>query len=137
MRKCAKISITYSDFRNFDRNPNNSSPELNKTKNANVPNENSFQGLLKTCNLSPLSIAETEKNALKRPKPLSLSYTGNTEKSGCTFVSSFEILLLETAVIATVWLMIQLEDFPTSLLATVLQLIEQFDQCLNKQRKDS
>ena len=36
------------------------------------------------------------------------------------------LLLLETAVIALIWVMIQLEAFLTPLLATVLQLKEQF-----------
>ena len=35
------------------------------------------------------------------------------------------LLLLVTAIIATVWVMIQLDVFPMPLLATVLQLIEQ------------
>ena len=48
----------------------------------NVPNERSFQGLSKICNLSLLSISETEKYALKRPDPLSESYKGKTLKSG-------------------------------------------------------
>ena len=53
----------------------------------NVPNERSFQGLSQTCNLSLLSISETEKYALKRPDPLSESYKGKTLKSGnfCKF----------------------------------------------------
>ena len=42
------------------------------------------------------------------------------------------VLLLETVVIVPVWAMIQLEVFLTPLLATVLQLIEQFNQCINK-----
>ena len=52
-----------------------------------TPNESSFQGLSKTCNLSLLSISETEKYALKRPDPLSESYKGKTLKSGnfCKF----------------------------------------------------
>ena len=37
-------------------------------------------------------------------------------------------LLLETAVIALIWVMIQLKAFLTPLLATVLQLKEQFNQ---------
>ena len=48
----------------------------------NVPNGRSFQGLSKTCNLSLLSIPETEKYALKRPDPPSESYKGKTLKSG-------------------------------------------------------
>ena len=74
--------------------------------------------LLKSCNLLILSIPETEKNALKRPEPLSESYTGNTQKSGLiskiTFPPFFApvsaaLLLLETAVIAPVWVMFMLE----------------------------
>ena len=38
---------------------------------------------------------------------------------------SAALLLLETAVIAPVWVLIKLEAFLTALLATVLQLIEQ------------
>ena len=41
-----------------------------------------MKGLSKTCNLSLLSISETEKYALKRPDPLSESYKGKTLKSG-------------------------------------------------------
>ena len=53
----------------------------------NVPNESSIQGLSKTCNLSLLSISETEKYALKRPDPLSESYKGKILNSGnfCEF----------------------------------------------------
>ena len=51
-------------------------------RNANVPNERSFQGLSKTCNLSLLSISETEECALKCPEPLSEIYQGKTLKSG-------------------------------------------------------
>ena len=43
------------------------------------------------------------------------------------------LLILGTAFIATVWVMIQLEVFLTPWLATVLQLIEQFNHCLPKQ----
>ena len=42
------------------------------------------------------------------------------------------LLLLETAVIAPSWVMIQLEVYLTPLLATVLQLKEQFNQRLPK-----
>ena len=56
-------------------------PHLFKTENANIPDERSFQGLFKTCNLSLLSIPETEQIALKRPEPLLESYTGKTYKS--------------------------------------------------------
>ena len=89
-----------------------------RLRNANVPNGSSFQGLLRICNISLLSIPGTEKNALKRPKPLSKSYTGKTKKSGiiCKFIFpplfepvSAALLLLETAVIAPVWIMILLE----------------------------
>ena len=41
---------------------------------------------------------------------------------------SAAILLLETAVIALIWVMIQLKAFLSPLLATVLQLKEQFNQ---------
>ena len=41
---------------------------------------------------------------------------------------SSALLLLETAVIALIWLMIQLKAFLALLLATVLQLKEQFNQ---------
>ena len=47
------------------------------------------------------------------------------------------LLLLETAVIVPVWIMIQLEAYLTPLLATVLQLLEQFNQCLPKYHQDS
>ena len=40
--------------------------------------------------------------------------------------------LLETAVIAPIWVVIQLEVFLTPLLVTVLQFKEQFNQCLPK-----
>ena len=58
---------------------------------TNVPNERSFQGVSKTCNLSLLSNSETEKYALKRPDPLSESYKGMTLKSGnfCEIFSAF------------------------------------------------
>ena len=107
----------------------------------NVPNQRSLQGLSKTCNLSLLSISETEKNALKRPDPLSESYKGKTFKSliflKIIFPPFFEpvlaaLLLLETAVIALIWVMIQLKAFLTPLLATVLQLKEQFNHRLPK-----
>ena len=87
-----------------------------------------------------MSILETEKYALKRPDPLSESYKGKTLKSGnfckIIFPAFFEpvsaaLLLLETAVIALIWVMIQLEAFMTPLLATVLQLKEQFNQRLS------
>ena len=62
----------------------------------------------------------------------------NQEKF-CIFVSpafiksvSAALLLLETVVTVTVWVKIQLEAFLTPLLATVLQLIEHFIQCLTK-----
>ena len=42
---------------------------------------------------------------------------------------SAALSLLEAAVFATVWVMIQLEAFLTPLLAIVLQLLEQFNQC--------
>ena len=42
------------------------------------------------------------------------------------------VLLLETAVIALFWVMIQLVAFLTPLLATVLLLIEHINQCLPK-----
>ena len=45
---------------------------------------------------------------------------------------SAALLLLEKAVIALIWVMIQLEAFLTLLLATVLQLREQFNQRLPK-----
>ena len=45
---------------------------------------------------------------------------------------SVVLLLLETAVTAPFWVMIQLVAFLTPLLATVLLLIEQFNQCLPK-----
>ena len=45
---------------------------------------------------------------------------------------SAALLLLETAVIALIWVMIQLEAFLTPLLTTVLQLKEQFNQRLPK-----
>ena len=106
-------------------------------RNANVPNERSFQGFAKTCNLSLLSIPETEKYALKRPDPLSESYKGKILKSGI-FVKiiipaffepvSAALLLLETVANAQIWVMIQLKAFLTPLLATVLQLKEQFNQ---------
>ena len=53
------------------------------------------------------------------------------------FLAFFEpvssaLLLLETAVIAILWVMIQLKAFLTPLLATVLQLKEQFNQRLPK-----
>ena len=72
-----------------------------------------------------------EKYALKRPNPLSESYKGKTLKSWnlCKIhISSFlwaclaALLLLETAVIALFWVMIQLKAYLTPLLATVLQL---------------
>ena len=100
-----------------------------RVSNANVPNERSFQGLFKTCNLSLLSISETEKYALKRPDPLSESYKGKSLKSGnfCKIhIFSFlepvseALFLLETAVIALTWVVIQLEAFLTPLLATAL-----------------
>ena len=81
----------------------------------------------------------TGKYALKRPDPLSESYKGKTLKSGkfvkIVFPAFFEpvsatLLLLETAVIALFWVMIQLKAFLTPLLATVLQLKEQFNQRL-------
>ena len=108
-----------------------------RLRNANVPNERSFQGLSKTCNLSLQSISETEKYALKRPDSLSESYKGKTKKSGnfCKIlIFSFlrALLLLETAVIALIWIMIQLEAFLMPLLATVLQLKEHFNQRLPK-----
>ena len=68
---------------------------------------------------------------------VSESYTGNTNKSGsfCKLKSpaffepvSAALLLLETAVMVTVWLMNLLEAFPAPLLETVLQLIEQYNQ---------
>ena len=45
---------------------------------------------------------------------------------------SAALLLLETAVIALIWVMIQLKAILTPLLATVLQLKEQFNQHLPK-----
>ena len=45
---------------------------------------------------------------------------------------SAALLLLETAFIALFWVMIQLGAFLTPLLATVLQLKEQFNQSLPK-----
>ena len=63
---------------------------------------------MKTCNLSLLSIPETEENGLKRPTPLSESYTGNTKKTGfflLTHIFSFfepvsaALLLLEMVAI--------------------------------------
>ena len=45
---------------------------------------------------------------------------------------SAALLLLETAVIALIWVMVQLEAFLTPFLATVLQLQEQFNQFLPK-----
>ena len=97
-----------------------------------------FQGLYKTCNLSLLSILKTAKNALKRPEPQSESYTGNTKKFRNFYKiispaflnpNSADFFLLETAVNAHVWVMIQFEAFLTPLLATILLLKEQFDQC--------
>ena len=41
---------------------------------------------------------------------------------------SAALLLLETAIIALIWVMIQFKAFLTPLLATVLQLKEQFNQ---------
>ena len=82
-----------------------------------------------------------EKYALKRPDPLSESYKGKTLKSEVyvriIFPAFFDpvsaaLLLLETAVIALIWVMIQLKAFLTPLLATVLQLKEQFNQRLPK-----
>ena len=82
-----------------------------------------------------------KKNAPKRPEPLSESYTGNTWKSGnfrkIISPAIFEplsaaSLLLETAVIAPVCVLIQLEAFLTPLVATVLQLIEKWNQCIPK-----
>ena len=92
----------------------------------NVPNERSFQGLSKTCNLSLLSIPDTEKNAFKRSELLSESYIGNNQEPGnCisifpAFVDhvSAALLLLATAAVAPVWVVIQLEAFLTPLLAT-------------------
>ena len=94
-----------------------------------------------------MSIPETEKNALKNPEPLSESYTENTQKCGNFFIFispafsepvSTVLLLLETAAIAPFWAMIQLEAFLSPLLATVLLLTEQFNQCLpNIQHKHS
>ena len=55
----------------------------------------------------------------------------------CLFISpaffdpfSAALKLLQTAVIGPVWVTIQHVAFLTPLLATVLQLIEQFNQCL-------
>ena len=45
---------------------------------------------------------------------------------------SVAVLLLQMVVIVPVWAMIQLESFQTPLLATVLQLIGQFNQCILK-----
>ena len=45
---------------------------------------------------------------------------------------SAALLLSETAAIALIWVMIQLEAFLTPLLATVLQLKKQFNQRLPK-----
>ena len=73
-----------------------------------------------------------EGNALKRPEPLSESYTANNHKSHnfCKFKypAFFEpvsavLLLLETAVIDPGWVIIQLEDVLTPLFATVLQFM--------------
>ena len=77
MKNVREITMTYSGFQKFNENPKNSITCL-RLRNANVPNERSFQGLFKNCNLSLLSIPETEKNAFKRPEPPSESYTGNT-----------------------------------------------------------
>ena len=41
---------------------------------------------------------------------------------------SAALVLLETAVIALMWVMIQVKAFLTPLLATILQLKEQFNQ---------
>ena len=77
-----------------------------------------------------------DSNALKRPEPLSESYTENTKKSGnfCKFriPAFFEPVsaarsLLETSVIAPVLVIIQHEAFLTLLLVTGLQLIEQYN----------
>ena len=46
--------------------------------------------------------------------------------------ASIALLLLETAVIALIWVMIQLKAFLTPLLATGLQLKEQINQRLPK-----
>ena len=50
---------------------------------------------------------------------------------------SAALLLLETAIMVTFWVVIQLETYLTPLLATVLQLTEQFIQCLPKHHQDS
>ena len=57
----------------------------------------------------------------------------------CKFISlyffepvSAALFLLETAVFAPVWVMIQPGTFLTLLLAKVLQLMVQFNQCLTK-----
>ena len=76
----------HSGFRNSDEIL--LTPHLFKTANCEFTNESSFQELLKTCNLLLLLIPDTEKNSLKRPKPLSQSYTGNIKKSGCNFAHS-------------------------------------------------
>ena len=65
--------------------------------------------------------------------------TISNQKSFCKFKSpafiepvSAASLLLETAFLAQVCLMNQLEAVMTPLFATVLQLLEQFNQCLTK-----
>ena len=108
----------------------------------NVPNERSFQGLFKTCNLSLLSIPETEKKCsqtsranigkLHRKRLKIRKFLGNQSPSFFEPVLA-ALLLLETVRIAPVWVMIQREAIMTPLLETVLQLKEQFNQSfLNK-----
>ena len=76
-------------------------------------------------NLSPLSIPETEENALKRSQSLSESHTENTKKSGsfCKFISPAVFEPVSAA---------QLLVLKRQLLAIVLQVIEQFNQRIPK-----
>ena len=69
------------DSRRFEAFAVNAAPRIQHMLSAVTPNERSFQELSLTCNLSLLSIPQTEKYALKRPDPLSESYKGNTLKS--------------------------------------------------------
>ena len=105
-------------------------------RNANVPNERSFQGLLKTCNLSLLSVPEAEKNGLKRPKPLSESYTGNSKKFFVYSYIRLSLSLFQQPYYS--WKRFSLlglgnhatRGFSDAVVALVLQLIEQLNQCI-------
>ena len=125
----------------FCKDPNKSSL-LRRLRNANVPNESSFRGLLKTCNL--FIITTVTSRGAKKCSQTSRATIGKVQREQlnfCNFLSlaffqpvSAALLLLETAVIAPVWLVIQLGAFLT-LFGN--GCVFDISASLNKQHKDS